>query len=360
MRFIALFVLVFLLPFPLHAGDAPRNIILLIGDGMGLAQISAARKIRKDLSITQIKQIALMSTDSADDYVTDSAASATAMAGGVKTNNGFIGLDPNKKRLKNIFEIAKEKGLQTAVIATSRITHATPAAFVAHVDSREKELDIALQLSQSSVDLLLGGGADMFLPHKGLGGKRNDGRNLLQKQGNDKLITRSVHQYLSSDRLPQLALIETDDLPRARNRHYSLGQLLQKALSLLEKEKRGFLIMIEGSQIDWGGHKKDLDYVIEEMLDFDSAVNIALQYAKKDPHTLVLVTGDHETGGLSLLAYDKSVNRFNGYSFASRHHSGTLIPLFSFGPGSEQFQGLMENSTLGKHLVDIISSQKTK
>lgn len=323
----------------------PHNIILLIGDGMGLGQISAGLYANfNQLNLERCTVTGLHKSYAANDLITDSAAGATAFACGVKTYNGAIGVDAAGKPAKTILEEAGQRGLATGLIATSSITHATPASFIAHVAKREEEEAIATFFVDSGVDLFIGGGKKFF------DRRESDERDLLQqlrKKGyvishyaekDLKQITPDPEHpfgYLSADNSPLTAESGRDYLEPAARMAPSF---------LAKRSNKGFFLMIEGSQIDWGGHAKDAQYIVNEMLDFDKAIGAALDFAKSDGHTLVIVTADHETGGFSINPGSK-MGSITG-AFTTDQHTGTLIPVFAYGPGAELFGGVYENTAI--------------
>lgn len=297
------------------AGDGnAKNVILLIGDGMGYAQVSAARLAQgKKLHMDQIKTMGTMTTASANSMVTDSAAAGTAMATGLKTNNGMISVTPDGKRLKTILEAAREKGKATGLVSTTRITHATPAVFAAHVPDRDDEITIADQMINANVDVLLGGGKSYFVPASA-GGKRTDNRDLTAEaktMGYAVVGTKDELAAVKDGKV--LGLFNKSHLnyevDRDLTKEPSLAEMTAKAISLLDKNNnedkenkeskhKGFFLMVEGGRIDHAAHANDPSGVYGDTLAFDAAVKVALDYAEKNNDTLVIVTADHETGGL--------------------------------------------------------------
>jgi alkaline phosphatase len=326
----------------------PRNIILFIGDGMGITQLYSGLTINHGrLNLLTCKNIGLCKTNSATNYTTDSGAAATAIACGHKTYNGAMGLNTDSLPCKSIVEYAEEAGMATGVVATSAVTHATPAAFVSHQCSRYAYEAIAADFVTSGIDVFIGGGSQYF-QHRG------DGRNLL----ND-LETKGYKVALSADSLQiaksgkLAALIAPDALPSILN---GRGNMLLKAtdvaIKTLEQNPNGFFLMVEGSQIDWGGHSNDALYVASEVIDLDSALGKALEFAA-DGQTLVIVTADHETGGMALLDGSFETGSINAV-FAAQDHTGTLVPVFAWGPGEEQFRGFLENSDLFYKMMSLL------
>lgn len=335
----------------------PKNIILLIGDGMGIAQITAGMYSNgNQLNLERCKYIGLHIPYSLDNLVTDSAAGATAFACGIKTYNGAIGVDPSKKAVPNIVEQVSAMGMETGLVVTSTITHATPAAFYAHQPRRDMYEAIAADLAASEIDFFVGGGTTDFVG-------RQDGRNLIEEMRNNGFfLTDSAtvsfdkvqipfdkkFGYFSSPNAPVKASEGRDYLPLAT----------QKAIQYLKRNggKKGFFLMVEGSQIDWGGHANDSDYIVSEMLDFDKAVGAALDFAEEDGNTLVIITADHETGGYSILP-GSEMNKIRP-GFTTDSHTASLIPVFAFGPGQELFTGVYENTAIYHKMVRALGLSK--
>lgn len=315
------------------------NIIFLIGDGMGLTQISAGMYANgNNTALEDFEFIGLSKTNAANKFVTDSAASGTAMATGIKTVNGAIGMDTNNFHHESILEICQEKGYKTALIATSSIVHATPASFYAKVTYRYKHEKIALQLSQHSIDIFVGGGSKHFTD-------REDGRNLIKEMDSYNFV-RSLSQFKKS-KASKIAFFTYKDEPPSiiNKRSPKLNELTKIALDKLSSHKNPFFIMIEASQIDWGGHANNLDRVTSEFIEFNATIKEALEFAKNDGNTLVIVTADHETGGLALIGGNITENTVVG-SFNTKGHTATMVPVFSYGPNADSFKGIYENTEI--------------
>jgi alkaline phosphatase len=322
--------------------DAPRarRVVLMIGDGMGLGQVSAGMiAAGGSLQLDRFPVIGLSRTRSASATVTDSAAAATAMASGVKTFNGAIGVDAEKHRVPTLVELARAGGLATGVVVTCSVTHATPAAFLAHQDSRSLDDAIALDIARSGVDVLIGGGRKYFT-------SRADGRDLLAEARATGVTTADDPANLEPPASgPLLALVADQHLPSmVKGRGDYLPRAVASALELLGRHERSFL-MVEGSQIDWGSHDNDAAYAVAELLDFDAAVGRARAWAEQDGHTLVVVTADHETGGLAIHGGSFVEGTVNA-AFTTKGHTGTMVPVFAYGPGAEAFAGVYENTEI--------------
>lgn len=320
-------------------GKKAKNIILMIGDGTGSSQVYAGYTAnRGKLNLMQMPVAGFNVTNSSDAYITDSAAGATVFASGVKTYNGAIGVDKDTIRVATILEMAEQRGLATGLVATSTITHATPAAFIAHQPSRNMYEEIAADFLETDIDLFIGGGHDHFNPKK-----RKDGRDLLGELENKGYQITNGIEELSSSKAAKIAGFMAGEHPaRYPERGEMLATATQKALEVLGKNEQGFFLMIEGSQIDWGGHANNTTYITQEMYDFDRAMGQVLQFAKEDGETLVIMTADHETGGFSLNGGNIQSGEVIGY-FTTGGHSGVMVPVFAYGPSAELFGGMQQN-----------------
>ncbi|NMM50103.1 alkaline phosphatase [Marinigracilibium pacificum] len=327
------------LPTPLELSKV-KNIILLIGDGTGPAQVYSGKTANKgNIFLDNFPVIGKSKTNSSDDYVTDSAAGATALSVGEKTYNGAIGVGPNGNPLKTILEMSEEKGLSTGLVATSTITHATPASFIAHQPQRKMHEEIAADFLKTDIDLFLGGGLKFFTDRK-------DGRDLTQElKSKGYSVLTDVNQLKGYSGYKLAGLFAEDEMPKYPERKEFLPEATKKAIDILSKNDKGFFLMVEGSQIDWGGHNNDLAYVINEFGDFDRAVGVALEFAANNKETLVIVTADHETGGLSLISGDINKGRVEA-SFATGHHTAVPVQVYAYGPYQSLFQGTYENTAI--------------
>lgn len=326
-----------------------KNVILLIGDGMGLAQVSAGMAINNNqLQLERCTTVGLSKTTAANRYITDSASAATAMSSGKKTNNGAIAVTPDLQPTETILEMAEKQGMSTGLIATSKITHATPAAFIAHEKNRGSYEAIAADFLDTEVDVVIGGGMKHFA-------QREDERNLideLKKLGYE--IFESMESLLQSDSKKLYALCAEEDMPTMiEGRGDFLGNAIQTAIARLSQNEKGFFLMAESSQIDWGGHDNNADYVITEMLDFDQSIGQVLDFAAQDSQTLVIITADHETGGLSITDYDQELKEFD-LKFSTFGHTPIMIPVYAYGPGSEAFTGIYENTEIFYKMVQAL------
>ncbi len=337
------------------APAAPKNIILFIGDGMGVAHITAAKTINSRLHLEQFRTTGLLTTHSHNAYITESAAAATALATGVKTSNFLISMSPDGKPLKTIVEVAQEHGKSTGLVTTSRITHATPACFAAHVDHRDKEDTIAEHLADSGVDVLFGGGRDFFLPASNPRSKRSDNKDLIAYLKKTHRIVTTPKQFRRSGTAKRaVGLLSWGHLPAAEKRAVTLAEMTQTAIEILSKNNNGFFLMVEGAQIDWGGHRGNSEMIVREMIDFDLAIGTGLTFAKVDKSTLLIVTADHESGGYALLAGSMPQKTITKTRFATSYHTAEMVPVFAFGPGSSVFGGIHDNSFVGKKMIEFV------
>ena len=355
--------------------NKPKNIILLISDGMSLTQVSTYRLLKggpnERIAVDKFPVSGIVLTHSENAIVTDSASSATAFSTGRKTNNGALGLDEDNKILENFTEIIDRYGYVSSLISTSEITHATPAAYASHVDLRWKTDEISLQMMESNVMTILGGGRHFFLPED-LGGKRSDGLNLLEQMESSRTVMTEKKELDSFDysNLGKVVGLFADEALRDKEKpenhvfEPSSSEMLNFAINRSEKFNengcKGFFIMLEGSQVDWAGHANDLDYLKREMQDFDEAVELALDYATHNPDTLVIATADHETGGLLIESssptdYTAPEVKFSfntGIGYGS--HTGVPVPVYAYGPGSENFTGTLDNTDIFYAMLEAV------
>ncbi|RDU37740.1 alkaline phosphatase [Neobacillus piezotolerans] len=384
-----------------HNHSKVKNVIFLIPDGFSASYATNYRWFKGKESQMDSILVGMHRTYSADTEVTDSAAAGTAMATGIKTNNGMISTSPDGKKLTTILEAAEASGKATGLVATSTITHATPAVFASHVASRADEASIAPQMVENGVDVLLGGGKKYF-------------PDSLIDQAKKKSYTYINHKsgLASAAKSNKLIGLFADDalapsLDREETNQPSLAEMTDAALNVLKKDKDGFFLMVEGSQIDWAGHDHDAAWAMNDVQAFEEALAKALAFAKKDKQTLVVVAGDHDTGGMSVGGYgvydakveilrnitatgdymvtkldanrsnikavvkqytsldltDTEVEKIKNASkpdmaindiiseralvgWTSTAHTGVDVPLYAFGPGSDMFNGLHQNTDL--------------
>ncbi|KRD10330.1 alkaline phosphatase [Flavobacterium sp. Root901] len=330
------------------AKKKPKNVILLIGDGMGLTQIYSGYTANKgQLSLFNIPTQGLSITKASDSYITDSAAGATAMATGHKTNNRFISVDENGKPLELITQQLANKNYKTAIISAGNITDATPAAFYAHQPERSYSEPIANDFLSNPSDILIGGGQNEFKARK-------DGKDL-SKLLMEKGYTFS-DQFASLDTIKnnRFVVLEDKAVVSVKNgRGDFLTKSFAKAVNTFSKSKNPFFIMAEGAQIDYGGHQNNVEYIVREMLDFDKLVGKAMEFTDQNPETLLIVTADHETGGLSLI--DGSIAK--GYvqgSFSTNDHTAVPVPVFAYGAGAQNFSGVYQNTEIYAKILELL------
>lgn len=328
-----------------------EKIILLIGDGMGLSQVSVAFFNGEDsTNFWRFKEIGLSETSSTS-KITDSAAGATAFACGITTYNGAIAVDVDTAKVETIVELLSKKGWKSGVVSTSSIQHATPASFYAHVKQRSMYEEITVDLVNSDIDFFAGGGHLFFT-------QRKDSINYLDKLSENgfEWDTTAIAENPDPEKKYGFLLGENAMPQMLEGRGDFLSKATKTAISHLGANENPFFLMVEGSQIDWGGHANEADYLQTELLDFDKVVGQVLDYAQKDGNTLVIVTADHETGGYTLSSgenYDEIRP-----TFSTDGHSATLVPVFAYGPGAENFGGVYKNSSIYHKMLESINIEK--
>lgn len=326
----------------------PKNVILMIGDGMGVSEVFAGITANGGhLFLDNFKHVGFSKTQSSDKYITDSAAGGTALSTGQKTYNGAIGVNSDKVAIKTILEMAEENNMATGLVSTSAITHATPASFIAHQGSRGSYEDIAADFLKTDIDVFIGGGYKHFT-------QRADKRDLtkeLKAKGYQVLRNMDEIAQVKSGKLAGLTADEHNEVYPKRK--MDLPVSTTTAINILDNNKNGFFMMVEGSQIDWGGHANNTIYIVNEMLDFDRAVGKALEFASKDGETLIIVTADHETGGMALTDGNFTTGKVKG-AYTSGDHTAVMVPIFAYGPGAENFTGIMENTDIPKNIMKLL------
>lgn len=333
-----------------------KNIILFIGDGMGLSQI-AATHIKTSgaegiLHMECMPITGLLYNYSATSLITDSAAAATALATGYRTDNGIISMSPDGKVLYTILEAARDNNFSTGIVVTCSITNATPACFACHVMKRNKDTEIAEQYLKSKANVLLGGGRQYFLPKSSPGSKRDDERDLIseaKKAGYSFVKTKEELINIKTNYL--LGLFEMDLLPI--NPEPTLAQMTQKAIDILSQNEKGFFLMVEGSQIDIWAHAHNIDNVIQQTVLFDEAVKVGLDFAIKNKQTLVIILADHETGGMGILGGNLNGENMQ-IEWLSSSHTAIPVVLFAFGPMAEKFTGVNHHTYIPKTIAEIL------
>ena len=335
------------LPETLKSSSASKakNIILLIGDGMGPNQVALARFATGGpdhrLSFENFPITGIVYNHSSDSLYTDSAASATAWATGVKTKNRYLAVDAEKKFLPTIPELLSAKGYKSGLVANSSITHATPAAFYAHIDSRYKEKEIAKMLIDSDIDIALGGGQEFF----DVTASQDSPFMIYDKRLLDSTLLNSKEQVIG--------LFAEDGFDREKGTPTQL-EMTQVALSFLKKKSQncsGFFLMSEGSQIDWAGHDNNVEYMLIEFADFEATVLAATNFALANQDTLILVTADHATGGLVLQRPKGSKVQAQ---WTTGSHDLSPINIYAYGPGAELFSGVMDNTEIFDRILQAL------
>ena len=330
--------------------EVPKSIIFIIADGTGIGQYTLSYYANGPFAPARFEHVGLVATHPNDGLcsssckrVTDSAASGTALSSGFKTYNGAIGVNPDTVAVKTMLEIAEEFGMSTGIVATSTITHATPASFASHVDYRKKENEIAYQYAQQEIDVILGGG---------------------KKYWPDALIDDYVKngaQFIDNIDAPLkkgkriLGLFAEDALPSVHDgRKPSTTDMAKLAINRLDDNPNGFFVMIEESQVDWGGHANSAEYIQGEMSSLNTLINHVLDYQEFHQDVLVVLTADHECGGVAVHdGNDLSLD----IRFTSDYHSANFVPIWSTGPGSEVFDAFMDNTEIGKKLITYIQNR---
>lgn len=325
--------------------DLAQNIILMIGDGNGLSQISAAVLANGGaLTMTKLRSSGFIKTQSADDFTTDSAAAGTALATGKKAKNRAIGVDAHGKPAENLVEFLSKHNYNAGCITTDEIFGATPSVFYAHQKDRGMEKEIAEALPGSKLALFIGGGAKKY--------KNTDW---------------AKHKVEILENLPRLAettaeragfFFSEGGVPSVlKGRGNALAEATKQGLAFLTQKKKPFFLMVEGSLIDTYGHHNNVAGVVTEAIDFDRAVSEAVKFADKDKNTLVVVLADHETSGFSVPQGNTKTHHIEG-GFFSDDHTGMLVPVFAYGPQSQQFEGCYENTEIFHKIIRALGLKK--
>lgn len=331
-------------------GKKVKNVILMIGDGMSLMHVYTAWAAnRGKLWLENAQATGLSKTWAVKKLVTDSGSGGTSLATGVKTVYHAVGVNPEGKPLTSLVDVAKELGKDAGMAVTCRLWDATPCDFCCHNIDRDKEEELVGDYPTSGVDFVFGGGAQKFT-------NRKDGRDIfkeLQKKGYH--VSRTLDDFFAYDKNSRIFAVPYDkDTPLPDERGDLLARASMKGISLMNQNKNGFFMMIEGSQLDDYGHFNQLDLLMKETLDFDQTVGEVMKWAAKDGETLVVVTADHETGGLTLVNGNKDEGRVE-CCFSSKDHTGAMVPVYAFGPGAENFTGIFENTDVFKKIKKLMT-----
>lgn len=338
-------------------GPLPRNVIFVVGDGMGTAQVYSSVVAQGDNSVfLQFPYSGFSRTYSRNRYTTDSGAGGSALMTGHKVDNYHIALGPRNTWYPSFLVTAKRMfGMAAGFVVTSSVLDATPASTYAHVSDRHLTDSISMQMAQCGFEVMIGGDMNHFLPEN-----RKDGLAPLDtlKARGYKMAFNTVDLSLLKGRKICGLLTSANPEPAAeRGNMLTLSAL--KAIETLNKNDNGFCLMIEGSQIDWACHNNDSAYLCGEMADFENMLCAVLDFAKRDGETLVIVTADHETGGLTLLNGNIQ-QRLSTPTWKTSSHSGVMVPVFSYGPGAEHFAGIQQNTDFYNKILYLLHQRRTK
>lgn len=335
-------------------GNKVKNVILMIGDGMSLCHIQSAWSAnRGKLFLDNAQYTGLSKTNCLDKLITDSGAGGTALASGKKTNYHSVGVDGEGKPAKSLVEYAKDKGMSSGVAVTCRLWDATPADFCCHVVDREMEDQIMAQYVDTKADVVVGPGWSKMI-------NRRDGRDLFKElQAKGFKTPRSLDEMAKIKSGKVFCVTDSFDtqLPAVRGNYLERAAL--QAINILDKNPNGFFLMIEGSQLDDYGHFNDIDLLMQETHDFDRTIGAIFDWAAKDGETLVVITADHETGGLTLVDGDLEQGKIV-CKFSTGGHSGTMVPIYAFGPGAENFTGIIDNTDVAKNIMKLLNIEFEK
>ena len=327
-----------------------RNVILMIGDGMGLEQVSCAWVLNHGkLNLDRFPAIGLSRTWCTNELITDSGAGGTALAAGVKTGYSHVGTAADSTDLASVLVKAKELGKKTGVAVTCHFADATPCDFCCHNEYRYNQDDLIADYVNCGVDYLSGGGLDWFTT------KRKDNRDITREMAAAGYTVALTEAELMAAELPVIGILSPDNLPVAMERGDLYRRTVARGLDILSRESgdKGFVMMLEGSCIDDWLHGNDIEKAMEELLDFDRTIGDVLQWAAADGHTLVVVTADHNTGSLTLQDGNLEEGRI-GVAFGSESHNGIAVPVYAWGPGSDQFTGIRENAEWGQLIASFV------
>ncbi|MCQ4021810.1 MULTISPECIES: alkaline phosphatase [unclassified Ruminococcus] len=335
--------------------DVPaKNIILMIGDGMGKNIIKACEVVKGDKLVmsgmkhsTTVTTYSQSVTDGSAEY-TDSAASATAISTGVKTTNDFIGVDPDGNDLETICEYAQGLGMKTGLVARQVICHATPAGMVAHNGSRHNYPKIMLDMVRSDVDYMLGGGSQYYTNYKKI-------QDEVKSHDYKYITTENELLSLTNDDSKVLGMFSYDNMG-APDMSPSLMEMTSKALDSLDNDK-GFFLMVEGSNIDTYEHKSDMETTLGQMQGFDQTIDYVLKWAQEHPGTLVIVTADHETGGVTLPENPKPEDINNDCFTSDGNHTNADVALMASGAQSAGLceKELIDNTDIAKYMRKVLA-----
>lgn len=324
------------------------HVILFIGDGTGLAQISAGMYANGgQLNLTNLSSVGLAKTQSSDDFTTDSAAGGTALASGQKTRNRAIGLDSQGRPVPSITGLLKDKGFGTGIVSTDEVTGATGAAFYGHQSDRDHVKELTEDLYRSSLDLFIGAGKSDFVKYN------NHALDSLKSRGFH--LANSIEQLRGSEAKRVGYFASEQGLPAIhRGRTQYLSESTSAAMEFLNAEKRPFFLMVENGHIDNGGHNNTAQMIVDEVIDFDRAIGEALKFAQANPNTLIVITADHETGGVTI-PQGNLLKQTVELEFSTEDHTAIMVPVFAYGPHSREFAGVYENTAVFEKIWKILS-----
>lgn len=326
-----------------------RNVIILIGDGMGLEQVSCAWVLNHGkLNFDNFPYTGLSRTWCTDHLITDSGAGGTAIAAGQKTAYNHVGTAADTTDLYSVLVQAKELGKRTGIAVTCHFADATPCDFACHNEYRYNQEDLIADYVECGVDYLSGGGTDWFTDIR-----RTDGRDIMVEMADAGYNVVTTEEELMQAELPVIGILSPDNLPVAKERGDLFRHTVARGLDLLSQGDKGFVMMIEGSCIDDWLHGNNIEKAMEELLDFDRTIGDVLEWAAADGHTLVVVTADHATGCLTLQDGDLEEGEI-GVFFASESHNGIAVPIYAWGPGSDRFTGIKENAEWGQIIASFV------
>ncbi len=340
------------------AGQTPKNIILLIGDGMGTGHVTLARLAAqaegKFLAMDSMRIGGMIHTRAANVLVTDSAAAGTALATGWKTNNGMISILPDDTEVETIAEAAQSLRKSAGIVTTSAVTDATPAVFAAHVDARAQQPEIARQMLAHNLNVMFGGGRANFIPQSQQGSKRKDEIDLLAQARQAGYTVIGSREQLIQLTSPGkvIGLFEMGELTTEAPEP-TIAELTEKAMAILSQNRNGFFLMVEGGLIDKRAHSNDAAGVVKQAREFDAAVGVALAFAARQKDTLVVVTADHETGGLAVMPPSAGSPQPWTAAWISKNHSANDVPLLAEGPGAADFGGEHDNTDVAKIMARL-------
>ena len=329
-------------------GKKVKNVILMIGDGMSLAHMYTAWTAnRGQLWLENAQYTGLSKTWCTNRLVCDSGSGGTALATGQKSCYHAVGTDPQGNPLTTLCDLAKAKGKSAGIAVTCRLWDATPCDFSCHNLDRDKEQKLIGDYPTSGLDYAFGGGAKYFI-------NRADGRDIFKElEANGYHVSRTWDDLAAWKSGKVFAVPYDVDTPLPDERGDLLARASLKGIELLNQNRNGFFMMVEGSQLDDYGHFNQLDLLMKETLDFDQTIGKMMKWAAQDGETLVVVTADHETGGLTLVDGNKDEGKVT-CCFSTKSHSGVMVPVYAFGPGSEQFSGIMENTDIFKKIKALM------